>query len=97
MSAQVDDPVVFESIVEHPGYRLTDILVKNRKNQARALGVEKDYYLRTLAYRLRQPPRGFKHVGTGPVKEIIREGNDVDWMSLPIPKHKRAGIIQMKN
>ena len=88
LSAQVDDPVVFENLVEHPGYRLTDILVKNRKNHARALGVEKDDYLRTLAYRLRQPPRGFKHVKTGPVKEVIRKGNDVDWTSLPIPKHK---------
>src|SRR5437762_11264304 len=71
LSAQSDQPIVFENIVEKPGFRLTDILVKNRQTQARALGVEPGEYLRTLAYRLRQSPRGFKNVTTGPVKEVI--------------------------
>ena len=40
LSAQSDQPILFENIVEKPGYRLCDILVKNRRSQARALGVE---------------------------------------------------------
>ena len=72
LSAQSDQPVLFENIVEKPGFRLCDILVKNRRSQARALATTPENYLRTLAYRLRQPPRGFKVVKSGPVKE--REG-----------------------
>ncbi len=64
LSAQSDRPIVFENIVEKPGFRLCDILVKNRRSQARALGVEPEQFLRTLAFRLRQPPRGFKNVKT---------------------------------
>src|ERR1700681_639126 len=77
LSAQSDQPILFENIVEKPGFRLCDILVKNRRSQARALGVEPEQYLRTLAFRLRQPPRGLKNVASGPVKEVKKLGNDV--------------------
>lgn len=88
LSAQSDQPIVFENIIEKPDFRLCDILVKSRKLQARALGVAPRDYLRTLAYRLRKPPRPFKVVGNGPVKEIVRKGSDADWTVLPIPRHK---------
>ena len=88
LSAQSEQPILFENIVEKPGFRLCDMLVKNRRSQARALGVEQDDYLKTLAYRLRQPPRGFKDVAAGPVKEVVRRGGDADWTRLPIPFHK---------
>src|SRR5882757_4572401 len=88
LSAQSDQPILFENIVEKPGFRLCDMLVKNRRAQARALGVDPAVYLKTLAYRLRQPPRGFKNVKSGPVKEVIQLGVDADWTKLPIPFHK---------
>jgi 2,5-furandicarboxylate decarboxylase 1 len=88
LSAQSDQPILFENIVEKPGFRLCDILVKNRRSQARALGIDPALYLKTLAYRLRQPPRGFRNVKTGPVKEVIKLGGDADWTKLPIPFHK---------
>src|ERR1700756_2483667 len=72
LSAQSDQPILFENIVERPGFRLCDMLVKNRRSQARALGVFPEDYLKTLAMRLRKPPRGFKNVKTGPVKEIVK-------------------------
>src|SRR5215475_4941602 len=56
VSAQSESPILFENIVEYPGFRVCDMLVRNRAMQARALGVEKESYLKTLAYRLRQPP-----------------------------------------
>jgi UbiD family decarboxylase len=90
LSAQSDTPILFENIVEKPGFRLCDILVKHRSTQARALGVPRENYLKTLAFRLRQPPRGFRHVKTGPVKEVVRTGSEADWTALPIPKHKDA-------
>lgn len=82
---QSEAPIVFENIVEKPGFRLTDILVKHRPLQARALGVPRDQYLKTLAYRLRKPPRGFISVKDGPVKEVKAKGKDVDWTQLPVP------------
>src|ERR1700732_4668724 len=85
LSAQSDQPILFENIVEKPGFRLCDILVKNRRSQARALGVAPKDFIKTLAYRLRQPPRGFKDVKSGPVKEVIRLGENADWTQLPIP------------
>ena len=88
LSAQSDVPIVFENIVEKPGFRLCDMFVKNRRSQARALGVTPENYLKTLAFRLRQPPRGLKNVKTGPVKEVVRTGGDADWTILPIPRHK---------
>jgi 2,5-furandicarboxylate decarboxylase 1 len=88
LSAQSDQPILFENIIEKPGYRLCDILVKNRHSQARALGVEPSEFLKTLAFRLRQPPRGLKNVKSGPVKEVKKLGSDVDWTALPIPMHK---------
>ncbi|HEX4410157.1 MAG TPA: UbiD family decarboxylase [Xanthobacteraceae bacterium] len=88
LSAQSDQPILFENIIEKPGFRLCDILVKNRRSQARALGVAPEEFLRTLSFRLRQPPRGFKNVRTGPVKEVKKLGKDVDWTLLPIPMHK---------
>ena len=42
LSAQSDQPILFENIVEKPGFRLCDILVKNRRSQARALGVPRE-------------------------------------------------------
>jgi 3-polyprenyl-4-hydroxybenzoate decarboxylase len=85
LSAQSDQPILFENIVGKPGFRLCDILVKNRRSQARAIGVDPSVYLKTLAYRLRQPPRGFKKVKSGPVKEVVQLGADADWTKLPIP------------
>src|SRR6202050_4816415 len=55
LSAQSDMPIVFENIVEKPGFRLCDMFVKNRRAQARALGVAPENYLKTLAFRLRRP------------------------------------------
>lgn len=87
LSAQSNGPIVFENIKEYPDFRLCDILVKHRSLQARALGVPVGDYLRTLAFRLRQPPRGFVHVNTGPVKERRFVGSDVDLTILPVPIH----------
>jgi UbiD family decarboxylase len=88
LSAQTDTPIVFENIVEYPGFRVCDILVRTRRTQARALGVSPENYLKTLAYRLRKPPRPFISVPTGPVKEVKWLGSDADLSRLPIPYHK---------
>lgn len=89
LSAKSENPILFENITEKPGYSVLDILLKHRPLQARALGVPEDEYLKTLAYRLRQPPRGFKTVEKAPVQEVIYSGSDVDLTKLPIFKHSK--------
>ena len=88
LSAQSETPVVFENISEYPGFRVCDMLVRNRRTQARALGVASEDYLETLAYRLRKPPRPFVQVPTGPVKEVKWLGGEASLTRLPIPYHK---------
>ncbi len=92
LSAQSDLPILFENIIERPGFRICDMLVKNRTSQARALGVPRELYIQTLAYRLRQPPRGLVEVKTGPVKEVKWFGKDADLNKLPIPIHKEKDV-----
>ncbi len=82
---QSEQPILFENIKEKPDFALLDILVKHRHLQARALGVPREDYLKTLAYRLRMPPRGFVEVKDGPVKEVRQLGKEVDWTKLPVP------------
>jgi UbiD family decarboxylase len=87
LSAQSETPILFENVIEKPGFRILDIMLKHRGLQARALGVPEQDYLKTLAFRLRQPARGCKMVKTGPVKEVIWTGKDVDLAKLPVCQH----------
>ncbi len=95
LSAQSEGPILFENIKEHPGFRLCDMLVKRRWTQCRALGVAEEDYLPTLAQRLRKPPRGLVDIDTGPVKEVIWTGDDVDWLKLPIPIHSEDETVPL--
>lgn len=87
LSARSERPILFDNVEEHPDFRVLDIMLKHRDLQARALGVSEDEYLKTLAYRLRQPARGFKTIKDGPVHEVVITGDDVDLTKLPIMKH----------
>jgi 2,5-furandicarboxylate decarboxylase 1 len=89
LSAESEWPILFENIIERPDFRLCDILVKNRESQARILNVPRDEWLKTLAFRLRQPPRGYKIVTDAPVQEVVTIGDEVDWLSLPAPIHSQ--------
>jgi 2,5-furandicarboxylate decarboxylase 1 len=88
LSAQSENPILFENIAGLPGFRVCDMLVRNRKSQARAIGAPEAQFLRTLAYRLRQPARGVVQVKCGPVKEVKWLGKDASFARLPIPFHK---------
>jgi len=87
LASQSEGPIVFDNIKEHPGFSVCDMMVKHRWSQCRALGVSADEYLPTLAQRLRKPPRGFVNVATGPVKDVVYTGDEVDWMKLPASLH----------
>ena len=68
LSAQSDQPILFENIVEKPGFRLCDILVKNRRSQTRALAVKRT--------RRRQPRSAHcVHRAAGSVARMQRQRN----------------------
>lgn len=90
LTAESEGPILFENIVGRPGFRILDMLVRNRRSQARALNVAPADFCRTLAQRLRRPPRGTRIVRTGPVKEVVLTGKDVDLTALPVPMHSAA-------
>ena len=79
LSAQSEGPILFENITEYPDFRMCDILVKHRWSQCRALGVPQDEYLKTLAHRLRKPPRGVvqRGDGTGQGDHPYRQGRPI--------------------
>jgi 2,5-furandicarboxylate decarboxylase 1 len=90
LSAQSEQPILFENIRGYPNFRLCDILVKHRCLHGPILGVSQEDYLQTLAHRLRRPPRGYTVVETGPVKEVVYRGHEVDWTKLPVPIHSEG-------
>jgi 2,5-furandicarboxylate decarboxylase 1 len=81
-------PLMLTRLRGFPGWRLVDILVKDRERQALALGTTPKNVVRHLADRMfTRVPGSSKLVGDGPCKEVKRLGADVDVTALPIPIH----------
>ena len=89
--SQSPGPIVFDNIKEFPDFSVCDIMVRDRHSQCRALGVSEDDYLPTLAQRLRKAPRGFVEVATGPVKDVVLKGDEVDWFKTTRVHTLRSG------
>ena len=87
LAAQSDRPIVFEQIIERPAFRLCDSLVKTRAMHGRVLGVAPEDFCKTLAARIRRPPRPTVVTESGPVKEVVLSGAEVNLGNLPVPYH----------
>lgn len=88
-TSDIDGPaLLFENIKGHPGWRVAGGVYATQKLIALAIGLpmkasEEQIVQRYLQFdQKRVKP---KLVSTGPVKEIIIKGNDVDLTKLPIP------------
>ncbi|MGH7906852.1 MAG: UbiD family decarboxylase [Candidatus Binataceae bacterium] len=86
LTGQSKKTIVFENIVERPGWRLADMLFHDRAAQARVLGCEPENVASTLAGIVERGPRKFRVVEDGPIKEIKLGKNDLDLTSLPAPR-----------
>jgi 2,5-furandicarboxylate decarboxylase 1 len=81
-------PLMLTRLRGFPGWRLVDILVKDRERQALALGTTPENVVRHLADRMfTRVPGSSKLVSDGPCKEVKRLGVDADVTALPIPIH----------
>ncbi len=84
-------PLMFHNLKGFPGWRLTDILIKDRYGQAAALGVaDVKEVCPFLARQMSKGKGGSVMVDDGPVKEVRMLGNDVNLHSLPIPVHSHG-------
>ena len=81
-------PLMFHNLTGYPGWRLTDILIKDRRGQAAALGLDDvTEVCPYLAGRMAAGRGGSVMVDDGPVKQVKMLGGDVDLHRLPIPRH----------
>jgi 2,5-furandicarboxylate decarboxylase 1 len=85
--AQADDTIVFESLEEHPRFRLVDNLFVSRRAQSRILLCEQDQVVPELARVLKRGPRPLQIVDDAPCHDRVWTGCDVDLALLPIVRH----------
>jgi 2,5-furandicarboxylate decarboxylase 1 len=91
LCAESAGPVMFENLKGFPGWRLTDILVKGRRGQATALGVQNaNEVCPELARRMARGRGKSVMVNTGPVKDVKMLDGNVDIRKLPIPTHSKG-------
>jgi len=88
-------PVMFDNLTGYPGWRLTDILIKTRFDQASALGVtDIKEVCPELARRMGRGPGKSVMVKDGPVKEVKLLGDDANIHDLPIPIHSHGDVAR---
>src|SRR2546427_243932 len=81
-------PILLERLRGFPGWKLCDILVKDRARQALALGTSPKSVVRELSDRMfTRVPGQSKVVPDGPCKEVKLLGNDADVTKLRMPTH----------
>jgi len=84
---QANRPVLFENIDGHPGWKVADLLFRDRIAQSRVLGTDPENVLPELANRLAMPPRAPRMVNTGPIKDRILRDDEIDLHDLPTFQH----------
>ena len=84
-------PLMFHNLTGYPGWRLSDILIKDRRGQAAAFGLDDIHEVCPyLAGRMAAGKGKSVMVDDGPVKEVKMLGADVDLTKLPIPRHSKG-------
>src|SRR6266702_3961953 len=84
-------PILLERLRGFPGWKLCDILVKDRARQALALGTSPKSVVRELSDRMfTRVPGKSKFVPDGPCKEVKLIGDAADITKLPIPIHSEG-------
>jgi 2,5-furandicarboxylate decarboxylase 1 len=84
LSAQAKEATLFESIVGYPDWRVAGALVSTRKRLALAMGCKEADIARRFEDGIRRPIDA-RVVKDGPCQEVVRQGDDVDLTSIPIP------------
>jgi 2,5-furandicarboxylate decarboxylase 1 len=84
LAAQAREATFFESITGYPDWRVAAALVSTRKRLALAMGCEEKEIAPRFEDGIRRPIDA-RVVPSGPCQEVVREGDDVDLTSIPLP------------
>lgn len=91
LCSESQGPLMFHNLTEFPGWRLTDILIKDRAGQAAALGLDNENEVCPfLAKQMAAGPGKSIMVDDGPVKEVKLIGDEADLRKVPIPIHSHG-------
>jgi len=85
--SQCERPIMFENITGFPGWRICDLLVKDRRRQAIALKTDEKNVVRTLADMINKGPGKTRTVKSGPVKEKMLKGEQARFDAIPFCVH----------
>ena len=85
LCSQSDDPLLFEELAGHEGWRLADRLLGDRELQALAMGCQAHEVIPYYAGKTAQGPGPLEPVSNGPVKEVIWTGDEASLARLPVP------------
>ena len=84
--------ILFQKVKGYPNWRICDLLVRDRKSQARALRTTPDRVIPHLAEQLAKGKGKVTLVPTGPVKEKIVKGGEVDLTKIPFCVHSPKDV-----
>ena len=84
LSSQSETPIIFESLKGYPGWKVVDRLHATRELQALALHTTPETFFQDVSARVAQGKGESRMAKDGPVKEVVRKGEDVDLFSLPV-------------
>jgi 2,5-furandicarboxylate decarboxylase 1 len=84
---ETENPLMFENVRGYPGWQICGELVTSRAAQALAFQVERSQIVPELARRMQMAALPGRNVSTGPVKERILTGRDLDLRKLPVVVH----------
>jgi len=78
---------MFENISGFPGWRICDLLVKDRKRQAIALKTTPENVVAVLAEKINKGPGRTRTVASGPVKDRVLKGKKASFRAVPFCVH----------
>jgi 2,5-furandicarboxylate decarboxylase 1 len=87
LTAQANEPIVFEDIAGFPGWRLVDQLFVNRAAQGRVLGCDPKEVVPRLVEVLALGPRPLRMVDDAACQAHVIGKADVDLAALPVVRH----------
>ena len=91
LCSESQGPLMFHNMTGFEGWRLTDILIKDRAGQAAAFGLDTPNAVCPYLAEQMATKRGKSIiVDDGPVKEVKMLGPDIDLHALPIPQHSHG-------
>lgn len=87
LCSQSEQSLMFENIKGFPGWRICDLLVKDRTRQAIALKTTPENVVKHLSEKINKGPGKTRILQTGPVKEKMLKGKKASFKSIPFCVH----------